>query len=81
MAKTFVGVRIEPDILNKLDAMAKQTGRDRSRLMSEAIALLVGAEVEPTGDRLDRMQRQIDELMLFRENFTSLEKASRLVTR
>jgi predicted transcriptional regulator len=81
MAKTFVGVRIEPDILNKLDAMAKQTGRDRSRLMSEAIALLVGAEVEPTGDRLDRMQRQIDELMMFRENFTSLGKASRLVTR
>jgi predicted transcriptional regulator len=81
MAKTFVGVRIEPDILNKLDAMAKQTGRDRSRLMSEAIALLVGADVEPTGDRLDRMQRQIDELMMFRENFTSLGKASRLVTR
>jgi predicted transcriptional regulator len=81
MAKTFVGVRIEPDILDKLDAMAKQTGRDRSRLMSEAIALLVGADVEPTGDRLDRMQRQIDELMMFRENFTSLGKASRLVTR
>lgn len=81
MAKTFVGVRIEPDILNKLDAMAKQTGRDRSRLMSEAIALLVGADVEPTGDRLDRMQRQIDELMMFRENFNNLGKASRLVTR
>jgi len=62
MAKVFVGVRIEPDILTKLDKMASETGRDRSRLMSEAIALLVGAEVEATGDRLDRMQVQLNRL-------------------
>jgi len=62
MAKVFVGVRIEPDILIRLDKMASETGRDRSRLMSEAIALLVGAEVEATGDRLDRMQVQLNRL-------------------
>jgi len=62
MAKVFVGVRIEPDILIRLDKMATETGRDRSRLMSEAIALLVGAEIQPTGDRLDRMQGQLNRL-------------------
>jgi len=60
MAKIFVGARIAPELVEKLDRLAADTGKDRTRLLAEAIALLVGAEVEPTGDRLDRMQFQID---------------------
>lgn len=60
MAKIFVGARVAPDLVEKLDRLATDTGKDRTRLLVEAIALLVGADIEPTGDRLDRMQGQID---------------------
>jgi predicted transcriptional regulator len=78
MAKDYIGARVDPDIVTKLDAIAKTLGKDRSRLIEEALARFVGAEAE-IGDRLDKMQRQIDELMQFREQFASLGKATRLV--
>lgn len=60
MAKETISVRLDPETLNRLSAMAKATGRTRGALMSHAIEKYVENEawqVAAIQDAVDELER------------------------
>ncbi len=60
--KTNVSVRLEQTTVDKLQSLADETGLSLSDLGREAIARYLGEQVPTVGDRLTRLEREIENL-------------------
>lgn len=58
--KSNLSCRLDPTLLKKLQKLAGETGLTTSDLAREAIARYLGEEAPTVGDRLTRLERQVE---------------------
>lgn len=62
MAKKTISARIPGEMFDRLEGLAAETGKDRTDLITEAIAQYLGDAVESVGDRLGTLEREVEAL-------------------
>lgn len=62
MAKKTISARIPDEMFDRLESLAAETGKDRTDLITEAIAQYLGDAVESVGDRLGTLEREVEAL-------------------
>jgi predicted transcriptional regulator len=60
--KSNLSCRLDPTLLKKLQKLAGETGLTTSDLTREAIALYLREEAPTVGDRLSRVERELENL-------------------
>jgi predicted DNA-binding protein len=60
--KQNVGVRLPVPWIEKLKALSEQTGLTPTELLTEAIGNYLGEDVSGVGDRLQKLEREVNEL-------------------
>lgn len=72
MPKKTISARIPNELFDRLDRLATETGKDRTDLITEAIAQYLGDTVESVGDRLLTLEREVESL---RGKFQTLQSS------
>lgn len=62
MAKRNVSARIPEEMFEQLEQMAAETGKEKTDLITEAIAQYLGVAVESSRDRLLTLERGMEEM-------------------
>lgn len=62
MANIFVGIRLPAEVVDTLDAKAEELGKERSQVIREAIAFYLGIALDPTEERISKLEREVAEI-------------------
>jgi len=62
MAKQNISIRLNADLVEGLEAIAKETGLSLTEVVTEAIATYLNKPVPQVGDRLTLLEKQMAEL-------------------
>lgn len=60
--KEMVGVRLPADWIEQLRRLSEETGLSQTELMMEAIGSYLGKDVSGICDRIQRLERDVDQL-------------------
>jgi len=72
MGKKNISARIPDEMFDRLEHLAAETGKDKTDLITEAIAQYLGVAVESVGDRLLALEREVEAL---RGKFQALQSS------
>ncbi len=68
MEKKLVNFRLPVDLINKLDELAKETGKNRTQLIEEAIECLYSSKTESKAE-IELLERQNQQLQQALQGF------------